>query len=179
MKRILGGGYLPHPPQAYEILRGILGGVTGITAISYLGMFSGVPWIIAPFGATCVLLFAAPQTPLAQPRNVIFGHLIAAFCGLLFINVLGNTPFFMAIAVGMAIAAMQILRVTHAPAGANPIIIFMANIHDWNFMITPVLVGSVTLVLVALIINNIRSTDKYPVYWRGTCPKKKEDLLKE
>ncbi|BDH47292.1 hypothetical protein TUM12370_33360 [Salmonella enterica subsp. enterica serovar Choleraesuis] len=179
MKRILGGGDLPHPPQLHEILRGAVGGVLGITTVSYLGIFSGVPWIIAPFGATCVLLFAAPHSPLAQPRNVILGHLLCAFCGLLLINTLGNSPFVMALAVGLVIAAMQILRITHAPAGANPIVIFMAGIHSWSFLISPVLLGSVTLVVVALVINNVRSSDKYPVYWKGVCPRKRAALPEE
>ena len=174
MKKIFGGGNLPYPVHAYEVFRGLIGGILGITTVSYLGSFSGVPWIIAPFGATCVLLFAAPLTPLAQPRNVVFGHLVSAFCGLFFFNIFGNSPFVMAVAVGTAIAAMQLLRVTHAPAGANPIVIFMAGIHNWDFLIAPVLIGSVTLVIVALIVNNIRRTDSYPVYWKGSCPKKNE-----
>ena len=178
MNKLTGGGNLPSPAGWYEVVRGFLGGGLGILLVSYLGTLSGVPWIIAPFGATCVLLFAAPSSPLAQPRNVVLGHLVSAASGLVLINLFGNSPAIMAISVGVAIALMQMLRVTHAPAGADPIVIFISGIYNWDFLLAPVLVGSITLVLVALIINNIRAVERYPVYWVGKCPSKESGNIK-
>lgn len=172
MRRLSGGGKLTPPAGAYEVFRGFIGGTLGILLVASLAMWSGTPWIIAPFGATCVLLFALPRSPLAQPRNVVFGHLVSALSGLVFINLIGDSTISMALSVGCAIAAMQVLRITHAPAGANPLVIFMAGIHNWDFLIAPVLIGAVTLVVVALVLNNLRSGDKYPSYWIGSCPTK-------
>lgn len=61
---------------------------------------------MAPFGASCVILFAVSQSPLAQPRNVIFGHLIAAFVGLVFLKLFGSNVIIAALAVGIAIVSM-------------------------------------------------------------------------
>jgi CBS-domain-containing membrane protein len=172
MRRLSGGGKLPPPAGIYEVLRGFVGGTLGIFAVASLGIWSGTPWIIAPFGATCVLLFALSGSPLAQPRSVVLGHLVSALSGLIFINLFGDSTMIMALSVGCAIAAMQVLRVTHAPAGANPLVIFMSGVYNWDFLIAPVLIGAVTLVVVALILNNLRSGDKYPAYWIGSCPTK-------
>ncbi len=76
-------------------------------------------WIMAPFGATCVILFAAPQSPLAQPRNVIVGHLLTAGVGLAMLYGVGNESWMIALAVGLAIMLMQVCRAVHPPAGAS------------------------------------------------------------
>nr|WP_236617153.1 HPP family protein [Halomonas anticariensis] len=120
---------------------------------------------MAPFGATCVLLFAAPGAPLAQPRNVIGGHLIAATVGLVMMNVFGSGIWQMAVGVGVAIALMQFFRAVHPPAGANPLVVLTAGVHDWSFLATPVLAGSVVLVAIALVINNIGQAKQWPQYW--------------
>lgn len=122
---------------------------------------------MAPFGATCVLLFAVPKAPLAQPRSVIGGHFISALVGLLAINLFDNGTVTIALAVGISIALMQLLRVVHAPAGANPILIIMSGITHYSFLFTPVLIGSVLLVIVALIVNNIGVGMRWPCYWFG------------
>ncbi|MHB0775048.1 HPP family protein [Halomonas sp. WWR20] len=111
-----------------------------------------VSLLMAPFGVTCVLLFA---TPLAQPRNVVGGHLVSALAGLLALHWLGTGPLAMGGGVGVAIALMQFLRVVHPPAGANPLVIIMTGIADVHFLLTPVLSGSLILVLIALLINNL------------------------
>lgn len=122
---------------------------------------------MAPFGATCVLLFALPKSPLAQPRSIIGGHFISALTGLVVINLLGDGMIFIALSVGISIALMQLLRVVHAPAGANPILIIMSRTHDYWFLFTPVLSGAVLLVIVALIVNNIGAGVSWPNYWLG------------
>ncbi|MCG7601576.1 HPP family protein [Halomonas sp. McH1-25] len=120
---------------------------------------------MAPFGATCVLLFAAPAAPLAQPRNVIGGHLISALVGMVILHLFGTGLWQMAVGVGVAIALMQLLRAVHPPAGANPLVVLTAGVEDWSFLITPVLVGSVILVLIALFINNVGTEKRWPHYW--------------
>ncbi|MFC4415581.1 HPP family protein, partial [Chromohalobacter beijerinckii] len=67
--------------------------------------------------------------------------------------------------IGAAIALMQTLRVVHPPAGANPLVVMMAGVHNWEFLITPVLAGSVVLVVIALFINNVGRDKEWPHYW--------------
>ncbi|XKM14197.1 HPP family protein [Orbaceae bacterium ac157xtp] len=154
-------------PNAIAVLRGFIGGTLGIFVLLIVTYWCGLVSIMAPFGATCVLLFAVPKAPLAQPRSVIGGHLISALVGLLVINLLGDGILFIALAVGISIALMQLFRVVHAPAGANPILIIMSGMHDYWFLVTPVLSGAVLLVLVALIVNNIGAGTSWPNYWLG------------
>ncbi|PIT13046.1 hypothetical protein BGI32_11855 [Snodgrassella alvi] len=165
--KIKGGEAMQPRPNAVAILRGFTGGTLGIFVLLLITYWSGTLAIMAPFGATCVLLFAVPKAPLAQPRSVIGGHFISALVGILFINLFGNGILSIALAVGISIALMQFLRVVHAPAGANPILIMMSGITDYSFLLTPVLIGSVLLVLVALIVNNIGTGTHWPCYWLG------------
>lgn len=109
--------------------------------------FSNFSLLMAPFGATTVLVFALPDSPLAQPKNVIFGHIITAFIGIVFVEFIGVTPLSLAIATGVGVSAMILTKTIHPPAGANPILI-MLTAQSWNFLFTPVLVGAVLIVLV-------------------------------
>lgn len=163
--KIRGAGVCPARPDALQIFTGLVGGTVGIGAVAWLTQLANVPLLMAPFGATCVLLFAAPSAPLAQPRNVIGGHFIAALVGIVIFQLLGSGPIQMAIAVGLAIALMQFCRAVHPPAGANPLVILMAGINDYFFLVTPVLAGSLILVLVALFINNVGAGKRWPDYW--------------
>lgn len=169
--KFYGGGKLPPKPKFIDVLRGFVGGFIGIFGLSFLTSFTGYPMLMAPFGATCVILFAASASPLAQPRNVIGGHLISTFIGLSAFYLFGGSAFVMAIAVGGAIVAMQFLRVVHPPAGANPIVIILAGTYGFDFMVFPVLLGCVFLVGIASIINNLGTTNKWPTYWYGFSSK--------
>ncbi|RJY05083.1 HPP family protein [Parashewanella spongiae] len=127
-------------------------GLGAALAIGLLSFVCNMPFnialLMAPFGATAVLVFAVPESPLAQPRNVIFGHLLTAFIGLCFVNFFDATSLSIAIATGLAITLMILTKTIHPPAGANPILIMLTS-QSWSFMITPVLLCSVTLVLSA------------------------------
>lgn len=103
-----------------------LGGFIVIFALAELSKLSGAALLIAPFGASCVLVFALPASPLAQPRNVIGGHLVSTAVGLVAFMVFGTTPLGFATGVGLAIAAMLLTRTTHPPAGAS-----------WSFLLAP------------------------------------------
>jgi CBS-domain-containing membrane protein len=111
------------------------------------------------------LIFGFPESPFSQPRNVIGGHVLASFIGLVFLSIFGGNWWSMALAAGTTIAAMMITRTVHPPAGSNPLIIMMLA-PTWSFMLTPTLIGSIVLVLVALFFNNIPKQRNYPRYWR-------------
>ncbi|WP_434778943.1 HPP family protein [Neisseria sp. Ec49-e6-T10] len=172
LRKFKGGEKIQPRPNIAAVTKGFVGGTLGILVLLIVTQSHGTLAIMAPFGATCVLLFALPKAPLAQPRSVIGGHFVSALIGLVMINTFGDGVWCIAIAVGLAIAAMQALRVVHAPAGANPILIIMSGIHDYSFLFTPVLLGSILLVLVALIVNNFGVGNRWPSYWLGYSAKR-------
>ncbi|MDR3096226.1 MAG: HPP family protein [Paraburkholderia sp.] len=138
---------------APRILRGFVGGVAAIAVVGLLAKLTGLPLLIAPFGASSVLLFAAPESAFAQPRNLVLGHLIAAAIGLAVFWLAGNGVWPMALATGLAIAAMQLTRSVHPPAGANPLVIMLSGTASANFLLFPVLAGVVCLLVVAQALN--------------------------
>ncbi|MVE49395.1 HPP family protein, partial [Vibrio cholerae] len=119
-----------------------------IGMLSFLDSTMGnIVLLMAPFGATAVLVFGVPNSPLAQPKNVIFGHLITAFIGVIFTQYIGVSAISLAVATGLAVSAMLITKTTHPPAGANPLLIMLSG-QGWSFLFTPVLLGAVVIVLV-------------------------------
>lgn len=169
MKNMMGGGALPPRPKWVQVARGLVGGFLGILLLAVLGKSTGVPWLMAPFGASCVILFAASSSPFAQPRNVVGGHLVTSAVGMAALYLFGASPLVMALAVGLSIALMQLLRMVHPPAGANPVVILLAGkaAIGISYLVTPVLMGSISLVIVALVVNNIGVNTEWPVYWLG------------
>ncbi|MTI09554.1 HPP family protein [Curvivirga aplysinae] len=141
-----------------------LGAMLGILGLSFTSKIMEMPLLMAPFGASCFLIFALPASPLAQPRNVIFGHFFSTMIGLLMFNIYGDNQIAMGIAVGLAVFIMLITRTGHPPAGADPIVIFLVQ-PGWHFLILPTLIGAIGLVLIALIFNNLRPNIRYPTYW--------------
>ncbi|GGY24951.1 HPP family protein [Paludibacterium paludis] len=163
--RLRGNHPLPARPAPKQILAGLAGGTLAIGALAQLADWQQAPWLMAPFGASCVLLFAVPDSPLAQPRSVIGGHLLASLVGLIVLKTLGAGPWTMALAVGLAIALMQASRTLHAPAGADPLVVLMSGKTGWGFLLLPVLTGSLLLVAVALLVNNCGRASRWPRYW--------------
>ncbi|MEO5374312.1 MAG: HPP family protein [Alphaproteobacteria bacterium] len=144
------------------LIKAGLGGTLAIAFVGWLGNASGVPLLIAPFGATVILLFGIPGTPLAQPINVVGGHLLGTAIGLVLRGVLPPEWWAVGLGVGLTLAAMMLLRVTHPPAGANPILVFLGDPGPW-FLLTPVLAGSVALVLFATAFHRLPPTTPYPL----------------
>ncbi|MED4256407.1 HPP family protein [Priestia megaterium] len=143
---------------------GLLGGFISILALGLLTTMTSTPWLMAPFGASCVLAFGVWNAPLSQPRNIIGGHLVATFVGLVIYHLFGNNAWTLGVAVGLAIALMMLTKTTHPPAGADPIVVILGA-SSWSYIVTPVLIGSLLIVIVALIVNNLRSDRAYPTFW--------------
>ncbi|MCY7295417.1 HPP family protein [Alteromonas sp. a30] len=175
MGKLSGGGALPPKPTSTDLIRGFVGGFIGILGLSLLTKLVDQPLLMAPFGATCVILFAASASPLAQPRNVIGGHFVSTLIGLVALYTLGNDMVVVAASVGLSVAAMQFFRVVHPPAGANPIVVLIAGAgadgYGFDFLVFPVLLGAIFLVGVASLINNVGSPNKWPLYWYGLSSK--------
>jgi CBS-domain-containing membrane protein len=141
-----------------------LGTLIAIGITGWLSIASGYLWIIPPFGSSCILLFGVSDSPFAQPRNLIGGHLVSALAGILVLNILGDAWWSGAFGVALALAFMQMTRTIHPPAGANPLVVIAAHASP-SFLLIPVLSGSIILLLVALVINNLRAPKSYPRYW--------------
>lgn len=155
---------LPKPNGA-QLLKTLVGSTVGIALIAWMSAVTGYELLMAAFGATCVLLFAIPDAPLAQPRNVIGGHLLATLVGLIFFQLNWDSHFAMGLAVGLSIVLMMATQTLHPPAGGNPIVVLLSMNMGWSYLVFPVLLGAVVLVLFAMLINNIGRPVRWPRYW--------------
>jgi len=147
-----------------QILLSYLGSFLGIAVLTYLTIHSGYPLIAAPFGATAVLVFAVPDSPMAQPRNVIGGSCIAAITCVSLVQLFGSEAWVMALAVATAIKLMQLTRTLHPPGGAIALL-GVTSQASWDFVWTPILAGSLVLVFCTIIFNNLVSGKPYPKHW--------------
>jgi CBS-domain-containing membrane protein len=145
------------PRKSVEAAIAGVGGFLMILLLAEMTKTLGQLFLIAPFGASCVLVFAAPASPLAQPRNVIVGHLISTAIGVAVFAMLGSTPFSLGVGVGLAIAAMSATGALHPPAGADPIVVILAG-AGWSFLFLPVLVGTVLIVLMSALYRTLVAT---------------------
>ncbi|NBB18603.1 HPP family protein [Runella sp. CRIBMP] len=124
-------------------------------------------FLIGSFGASAVLIFGAIQSPLAQPRNLVGGHLISALLGVTIYQLFPNIIWLTApLAVGLSIISMQITKTLHPPGGATALIAVIGSekIKDLGywFVLTPVASGVFILLAVALVFNNLTPNRKYP-----------------
>ncbi|MGE5656047.1 MAG: HPP family protein [Actinomycetota bacterium] len=155
-----------YQPQFHykQILFSYIGSFLGIAALAYLSANTHYPLIAAPFGASAVLAFGVPDSPLAQPRNIIAGNCLSALSGLFFLHLFGEQPWVMALAVATAIKLMQITKTVHPPGGAVALVAVMSH-ASWNFLGAPVFLGSLLLVLCTIAFNNTVPGRPYPKHW--------------
>lgn len=162
--KMSGGAQRPQRMPLSSILLAGIGALCAILVVVVLSDVSGEMFLMAPLGASCFLAFALPESPLAQPRHIILGHVISTAVGLVVINSLGNGWLAMSLAVGLAVTLMQLTRTGHAPAGADPLVIFALD-PSWTYLLFPVFSGASLITLTALIFNNLRKDVQYPKYW--------------
>tara|TARA_S200000501_G_scaffold196998_1_gene185384 strand:+ start:355 stop:819 length:465 start_codon:yes stop_codon:yes gene_type:complete len=145
-----------------SILAGIFSIITiGIlTSLTYKTEF-GV-FLLASFGSSMVLLYGYPESPFAQPKNVFFGHLVTTVVGLVVLYFI-PLPLFMTIplAVGLGVGLMILFNVTHPPAGGNPIIVIVGSV-SFDYLFSPVITGTIIIIIFAIIINRFILKKSYP-----------------
>ena len=134
-----------------------IGILTLLTYKTEFGIF-----LIASFGSSMVLLYGYPESPFAQPKNVFFGHLVTATVGMFFLYLI-PLPLFIIIplAVGFGVGLMILLNVTHPPAGGNPIIVIMGSV-SLDYLLSPIISGSIIILVFAVIINRFILKKSYP-----------------
>ena len=134
-----------------------IGILTLLTYKTEYGVF-----LIASFGSSMVLLYGYPESPFAQPKNIILGHFLTALIGIVFLNFV-PLPIFLniPIAVGFGVMFMILFKVTHPPAGGNPIIVIIGSV-SFDYLLTPVLIGSIIVVMFGVIINKFLFKKEYP-----------------
>jgi CBS-domain-containing membrane protein len=157
-----------------EHLLTFLGAFVGIGCIGFINskyfVLNDNLFLIGSFGASSVLIYGIINSPLAQPRNLVGGHLICALVGVTIHKLLpgaGELWLACALAVSVSIVLMQMTKTLHPPGGATALI---ANIGSekikalgYVYVISPVLTGVLILLVVALLFNNITRHRSYPV----------------
>jgi CBS-domain-containing membrane protein len=169
-------GTTTSPPRvgAVEIVWSWIGAFIGITAVAYLNfsMVEGTDQVllIGSFGASAVLMYGAIKSPLAQPRNMVGGHILSALIGVASYKIFHEVPWLAcSMAVATALAVMHATKTLHPPAGATALIAVIGGpkIHALGFLyaIMPVGVGILIMLVIALVINNVARNRKYPEFW--------------
>lgn len=161
--RGLSASVAPAPPL-HQVVFIWLGAFLAAAIVGALAYFTKQPLVLGSFGASIFVLFILPDTPFAQPRNVVGGHFVSTLIGLVFLHFVSPDWWSMALSLATALSLMQVLSVPHPPAGSNPFIVFLVG-ANWEFLITPTLLGAILLVIVALFYNNLSPERSYPKYW--------------
>ncbi len=150
-----------------EIKKAILAGIYSIVTILMLTILThkteyGV-FLIASFGSTMVLLYGYPESPFAQPKNIFFGHVLTSTVGMFFLYLV-PLPIYLVLplAVGVGVGLMILLNVTHPPAGGNPIIVIMGSV-SLDYLINPIILGSIIILVFGIIINRFVLNKIYPI----------------
>ena len=146
-----------------SLLAGLLSVITigALTLLTYkteLGVF-----LIASFGSSMVLLYGYPENPFAQPKNIFFGHLLTSVVGIVFLFFTALPTFIVIpLAVGLGVSLMILFKVTHPPAGGNPIIIIIGSVSI-DYLINPIITGSIIIIVFGIVLNRLILKKKYPI----------------
>jgi CBS-domain-containing membrane protein len=169
-------GTTTSPPRVglQEIAYSWVGGFVGIGVLAFLNyrFFERMDLllIVGSLGASAVLIFGAIKSPLAQPRNLVGGHVLSALVGVASYQFSPDNPWFAAaLAVATAIALMHATKTLHPPGGATALIAVIGGekIHalGFSYVLFPVTAGAVILLALALLVNNIPRNRRYPEFW--------------
>ena len=152
--------------KLFEMKNAILAGIFSVITISALTLLTyktefGI-FLVASFGSTMVLLYGYPESPFAQPKNIFFGHFLTSIVGIIFVNFI-PLPIYIIIplAVGLGVSLMIVTGVTHPPAGGNPIIVIIGS-ASFDYILSPIIIGSIIVLLFGVILNRFILNKEYP-----------------
>lgn len=174
-KKMTGSTKSPPGVSLSEITWSWIGAFLGIALVgmshySLLGEGSDLTMIIGSFGASAVLIYGAVKSPLAQPRNLMGGHILSAVIGVASYKMFHDHMWLAAaIAVATAIAVMHATKTLHPPGGATALIAVIGSedIHALGYLyaVIPAGLGALIMLIVALMINNVPRSRRYPEFW--------------
>lgn len=173
--KLKGASKEPFTPRGVEVFLALGGSCAALAVIGLLHRLffaasGGLPLIMAPLGASAALVFGAMKSPFAQPRNVIGGHVVSGLVGVTVYQVVGDSQLLaISLSVPLAILAMYRTGAFHPPGGAVAFITAAgdASVHQWGYwyVLSPCLLGSLIMVLIALAVNNLPKGRRYPLFW--------------
>ena len=145
--------------------------IAGISASVIIGILSFLSfetstgfWLMFSFGSTTLIVLIFYESEFAQPSNIFFGHLLGIVIGILFNKFFGISFITLGLSVGATVTLMMYLKIIHPPAAANPLIALFADV-SFNYIIFPVVVGSVVIIFLSILINKILLKRDYPKKW--------------
>jgi CBS-domain-containing membrane protein len=174
LQKLKGSGQSPPKVGLSEVVWSWIGSFFGIAAVSLIHYKlldqTGMMMIIGSFGASAVLIYGAVRSPLAQPRNLLGGHILSAFIGVTAFQWLGSEIWLAAaVAVSTSIALMHLTKTLHPPGGATALIAVIGGKSvyalGYLYVVMPAALGAGVMLIIALIINNIPKSRKYPEFW--------------
>ena len=174
LEKMKGDGQSPPRVSLAEVGWSWIGSFLGIAAVALLHYRLldqiGLLMLIGSFGASAVLVYGAVRSPLAQPRNLLGGHILSACIGVTAHLLLGEHLWLAAaVAVSTSIALMHLTKTLHPPGGATALIAVIGGDSVYRlgylYVLMPAALGAAVRLLVALIVNNIAKTRKYPEFW--------------
>ena len=137
--------------------------VIGVLAFLTLKTSAGV-WLMFSFGATVFIVFVLYNLETAQPKNIFFGHLVSVLVGIIFNETIGFSFYSLGLSVGVAVALMVYLKVMHPPAASNPLVVLFTDV-SFDFVLSPVITGTIVIILMSVFINKIILKRNYPTKW--------------
>lgn len=173
-QKMKGNGQSPPRVSFVEVCWSWIGSFIGISAVALLHYRlvdkNGLLMLIGSFGASAVLIYGAIRSPLAQPRNLLGGHILSAFIGVTASQWLGGQTWLAAaVAVSTSIALMHLTKTLHPPGGATALIAVIGgdSVHNlgYFYVLMPAALGAGVMLIVALLVNNIPKTRRYPEFW--------------
>ena len=136
-----------------------------ISVLAYLTLETSAGiWLMFSFGATVFIVFVLYKLETAQPKNIFFGHLISIIIGIILNETVGLSFYSLGLSVGLAVALMVYFKVMHPPAASNPIVALSIDL-SFDFIIFPVVVGSIIIIFMSIFINRIILKRNYPTNW--------------
>ncbi len=139
--------------------------VIGTLAFLTLRTTSGL-WLMFSFGATVFIVFVLYNLETAQPKNIFFGHLVSVLVGIIFNETIGFSFLTLGLSVGFAVTLMVYLKVMHPPAASNPLVVLFSDV-SFEYILFPVILGSLVIIIMSIFINRIILKRKYPTkrFW--------------
>lgn len=175
LNKLRGRRRVPQRAPWHEIIWSAVGAFIGIFAVYEVGHFEQFHigdslFLVGSFGASAILIYGVPKSPYAQPRNLVFGHILSAIAGVTCALMLKNSPALAAaLAVSLALFAMHLTNSIHPPGGATALIAVIGSeqIHQMSYwyVLSPILSGALIMLLVALVVNNLSPYRRYPEFW--------------